>query len=116
MSHKILIIAEHDGQRLNLSTAKCVTCARAIPDADISIAVFAADGAAVATQAAALAGVAQVLRVDHPAHTQLLAANLAPQVAQLAAASSTCSARRPPSARTSCRVSPRCSMPRNCPT
>jgi electron transfer flavoprotein alpha subunit len=85
MSHKILIIAEHDGQRLNLSTAKCVTCARAIPDADISIAVFAADGAAVATQAAALAGVAQVLRVDHPAHTQLLAANLAPQAAQLAA-------------------------------
>jgi electron transfer flavoprotein alpha subunit len=85
MPNKILVIAEHDGQKLNLSTAKCVTCARAMPDAEISIAVFAADGAAVCAQAAALAGVAQVLRVDHAAHAQALAANIAPQAASLAA-------------------------------
>ncbi|MEZ5459165.1 MAG: electron transfer flavoprotein subunit alpha/FixB family protein [Steroidobacteraceae bacterium] len=84
MSHKILIIAEHDGQKLNLSTAKCVTCARAIPDAEVSIAVFAADGAAVAAQAAALAGVHQVLRIDDASHAQLLAARIAPQVVALA--------------------------------
>ena len=84
MPNKILLIAEHDGQKLNLSTAKCVTCARGIPDAEITIAVFAADGAAVAAQAASLAGVAQVLRVDHPAHAQALAANIAPQAASLA--------------------------------
>lgn len=85
MPNKILLIAEHDGARLNLSTAKCVTCARAIPDAEITIAVFAADGAAVAAQAASLAGVALVLRVDHPLHAQPLAATIAPQAAKLAA-------------------------------
>ncbi len=85
MSQKILIIAEHDGARLNLSTAKCVTCARGIPDAEISVVVFAADGASIATQAAAIAGVAQVLRIDHPAHAQMLAATLAPQAVLLAA-------------------------------
>ncbi len=85
MTHKILIVAEHDGTKLNLSTAKCVTCARAIPDAEITIAVFAADGAAVAQQAAAIAGVAQVLRIDHAAHAHALASNIAPQAAALAA-------------------------------
>ena len=85
MTNKILIVAEHDGAKLNLSTAKCVTCARAIPDAEITVAVFAADGAAVAQQAAAIAGVAQVLRIDHPAHAHALASNIAPQVAALAA-------------------------------
>lgn len=85
MTHKILIVAEHDGTKLNLSTAKCVTCARAIPDAEITVAVFAADGAAVAQQAAAIAGVAHVLRIDNPAHAHALAANIAPQAAVLAA-------------------------------
>ena len=32
MSNRILIVAEHDGAHLNPSTAKCVTCAAAIPD------------------------------------------------------------------------------------
>ena len=31
--HKILIIGEHDGKTLNPATAKCVTCATAIPEA-----------------------------------------------------------------------------------
>ncbi len=84
MPNKILLIAEHDGARLNLATAKCVTCARSIPEAEITIAVFAADGAAVAAEAAALSGVAQVLRIDHPAHAQPLAATIAPQAAKLA--------------------------------
>ncbi len=85
MANKILLIAEHDGTRLNLSTAKCLTCARAIPEAEVTIAVFAADGTALAAQAAALSGVADVLRVDHVAHAQPLAAHIAPQVAKLAA-------------------------------
>ncbi|MFO1427834.1 MAG: electron transfer flavoprotein subunit alpha/FixB family protein [Steroidobacteraceae bacterium] len=82
---KILIVAEHDGSRLNPATAKCVTCARAIPGAEITVAVFAADGAAVAAQAAQIAGVAKVLRVDNPAHAHALAAAIAPQLAALAA-------------------------------
>jgi electron transfer flavoprotein alpha subunit len=46
--------------------------------------VFAADGAAVASQAARLAGVAEVLQVDHPSNARPIAAMLAPQIAQLA--------------------------------
>lgn len=84
MSHRILIVAEHDGARLNPSTAKCVTCAAGIPDAQITIAVCAADAAAIASQAAALEGVTRVLAVDHPVNAHLLAAALAPQIAALA--------------------------------
>jgi electron transfer flavoprotein alpha subunit len=81
---RVLIVAEHDGSRLNPSTAKCVTCARGIQDAEIAVAVFAADGAAVSQQAAQLTGVNRVLRVDHAANEHPLAAVLAPQVAALA--------------------------------
>ena len=84
MSNRILIVAEHDGTRLNPSTAKCVTCAAGIPDAEITIAVCAADAAAVASQAAALEGVAHVLALDHPVNAHLLAAAVAPQIAALA--------------------------------
>ncbi|MBS0366626.1 MAG: electron transfer flavoprotein subunit alpha/FixB family protein [Proteobacteria bacterium] len=84
MSVQILIVAEHDGTRLNVSTAKCVTCARAVSGAVVTVAVFAADAAAVAAQAAQLAGVDKVLAVDNPANAHALAAVLAPQVAALA--------------------------------
>jgi electron transfer flavoprotein alpha subunit len=79
-----LIVAEHDGARLNPSTAKCVTCARALPQAEIAIAVLAADGGAVCAQAAALTGVSRVLRVDHAANAHALAATWAPQIVALA--------------------------------
>ena len=82
--NKILIIAEHDGARLNPATAKCVRCAQHIGDAEITLAVFAAQPESVATQAAKLAGVAKVLTITHPAHAQSLAAQIAPQVAELA--------------------------------
>lgn len=84
MSHRILIVAEHDGTHLNLSTAKCVTCATGIPDAEITVAVCAAQASSVASEAAALKGVARVLAVEHPANAHLLAATLAPQIAALA--------------------------------
>lgn len=83
--HKVLIIGEHDGKTLNPATAKCVTCAKAIPDAEITIALFGADTAAVAAQAAAIAGVKSVLRVDRPENEPPLAAIFAPQVVALAA-------------------------------
>jgi electron transfer flavoprotein alpha subunit len=84
VSERVLIVAEHDGAKLNPSTAKCVTCARALTGAEIAIAVLAADGGSVSTQAAALAGVNRVLRVDHPANAHVLAATWAPQVVALA--------------------------------
>ena len=82
---KILIIGEHDGKALNPATAKCVTCAKSIPDAEITIALLGADTAAVAAQAAALAGVKSVIRVDRAENAHPLAATFAPQIAALAA-------------------------------
>jgi electron transfer flavoprotein alpha subunit len=83
--HKVLIVGEHDGKTLNPATAKCVTCAVSIAEAEISIAVLGADTAAVAAQAAALAGVKHVVRIDREENLHPLAAVFAPQVAALAA-------------------------------
>ena len=83
--HKILIVGEHDGKALNPATAKCVTCAKLVPDGEITIALLGADTAAVAAQAAAVAGVKSVLRVDRPENEHPLAAVFAPQLAALAA-------------------------------
>ncbi len=82
--NKILIVAEHDGHNLNAAIAKCVSCARAIESAHVTIAVFAADPTAVAAQAANIAGVDTVVTVAHAANAHALAATLAPQVAELA--------------------------------
>jgi electron transfer flavoprotein alpha subunit len=83
--HKILIIGEHDGKTLNPATAKCVTCAKAIPESEITIALLGADTASVASQAAALSGVKFVVRVDRAENTHPLAATFAPQIVALAA-------------------------------
>jgi electron transfer flavoprotein alpha subunit len=77
---RVLVVAEHDGDRLNASTAKCLTCARAIAAA-VDVVVFANRG--VAEQAARLDGVGRVLRVESPGAP--LAAALAPNIAGLAA-------------------------------
>jgi electron transfer flavoprotein alpha subunit len=82
--HKVLIVGEHDGKALNPATAKCVTCASGIPDSEITIVLLGADTAAVAAQAAAVAGVKSVLRVDRPENEHPLAAIFAPQLAALA--------------------------------
>lgn len=82
---KILLVAEHANGKLNPATAKSVSCAAQIPGAEIHIAVFAANAGDIASQAAALAGVAKVLKVENAANAEPLAAVLAPQVAALAA-------------------------------
>jgi electron transfer flavoprotein alpha subunit len=82
---KILVVAEHDGARLNASTAKCVSCASQIAGASIDVLVLATDGSAVAAQAGSHAGVGKVLVAENPANVEPLAAVLAPQVAKLAA-------------------------------
>ena len=81
---KVLIIAEHDGQTLNPSTAKTVACASGIPDAEIHVALLAASGAELAASAAKLTGVTKVLQVDHAANEHALCATLAPQIVALA--------------------------------
>ena len=82
---KVLVIAEHDGQSLNLSTAKTVACAAGIPGATIDILVLAESAAAVAGEAAKLDSVSRVLSVENAANANALAAVQAPQLAALAA-------------------------------
>ena len=82
---RVLIVAEHDGVSLNVSTAKCVSCALSFDAEAVDVVVLADDGEQVANEAAKLAGVSTVIRVDHPANESALAAAQAPQVAQLAA-------------------------------
>ena len=84
MSARILIVAEHDGGKLNPSTAKCVSCARALADAEVAVVVLAADAGAVAAEAAQLGGVNRVLTVQNAANLHPLAAVLAPQIVALA--------------------------------
>ncbi len=81
---KILIIAEHLNGKLNASTAKCVTAARAMGGA-IDILVLAADPAGVAAEAARLDGVAKVLACANAAFADAMAAVYAPTVVAAAA-------------------------------
>jgi electron transfer flavoprotein alpha subunit len=83
--HKVLIVGEHDGKALNPATAKCVACASGIADAETTIVLLGADTSGVAAQAAAIAAVKSVLRVDRPENEHPLAAIFAPQLAALAA-------------------------------
>ncbi|MDH3533076.1 MAG: FAD-binding protein [Gammaproteobacteria bacterium] len=81
---KILLIAEHDGQTLNPSTAKCVACAAEIEAAEIDVVVFADAAASVAAEAATLDSVARVLTVENSANKYGLAAVIAPQIVAIA--------------------------------
>ena len=84
MAARVLIVAEHDGSKLNPATARSVSCARGIPGAEVVVAVFAAKPDAIAERAAQLTGVNRVLTIANPANEHALAAVLAPQVAALA--------------------------------
>lgn len=82
---KILIIAEHDGSVINLSTAKTIACAAEIDGSEIVVAVFASSAASIAAEASQIDSVARVLTIERPENEHALAAVLAPQVAALAA-------------------------------
>ena len=81
---RILIIGEHDGQNLNLATAKCVRCAQAV-GAEIDIAILGNGVDAIAAEAASLASVSKVIAVNADHLAAPLAANWAPEVVALAA-------------------------------
>jgi len=59
----ILIIAEHDGQELNPSTAKCADCATAI-GLGYDIVVMGSSVNEIAEQAAAIDGTGTVVIID----------------------------------------------------
>ncbi len=81
---RILLIAEHDGTTVNPSTAKCVTCASELPDAEIHVAVLAENGASLASEIAGLTSVDKVIQIDNPANSHPVAAILAPQIVAIA--------------------------------
>jgi len=81
---KVLIIAEHIDGKLNASTMKCVTCATRMGAESVEILVLAIDPAAVAAQAATVAGVTHVVTLANAANEPALAAILAPQIVEVA--------------------------------
>ena len=81
---KVLVIAEHLHGQLNAAVAKTVTAAVAV-GGQVDVLVLAADPAAVAAQAAQIAGVSRVLTIANPANENAIAQLLAPQIAQAAA-------------------------------
>lgn len=83
MTNRILVIAQHDGERLDAATAKTVACARLI-EGEVDVAVFGANAGGIADTAAKLAGVSRVLRIEREENAAPLAAVLAPQIARLA--------------------------------
>lgn len=85
MSSKVLVVADHDGSKLNAGTARAVKAASSVPGSEVHVLVLAADGAAVAAAAAELAGVSKVLVANRAENANLMAAVLAPQVVEIAA-------------------------------
>lgn len=79
--NKVLLIAEHDGRHLNPSTARALSCAVMLGQAEITMAVFGHGVSAVGEEAARLAGVTRVQLFDDPGLGAPLAAVLAPVVA-----------------------------------
>ncbi len=80
---RILVIAEHDGQNLNVNTAKTIDCARQI-GTDIDLMVMSDGAASVIEQASTLTHVSRVLDASHADFQHPLAAMLAPQIAAMA--------------------------------
>jgi electron transfer flavoprotein alpha subunit len=80
---KALIVGEHAQGRLNVSTAKCVNCAKSIPGAQIDVVLLGSQLQGVASQAAVLDGVSKVLTLERPENAEPLAAVFAPQLAAL---------------------------------
>jgi electron transfer flavoprotein alpha subunit len=80
----ILLVAEHDNAHLSDLTAKAMTAAEAM-GSDVDILVAGNGCAAVADQAAKLAGAAKVLLAEAPALEHRLAEPMAALVASLAA-------------------------------
>ncbi|MBD9536740.1 electron transfer flavoprotein subunit alpha/FixB family protein [Stenotrophomonas sp. STM01] len=81
---KILVIAEHLDGKLNSAVAKTVSAAAAV-GGDIDVLVLATDPAAIAAEAAQIAGVSKVLTLANPANAHALAQVQAPQIAKAAA-------------------------------
>ena len=81
---RTLIIAEHDGQNLNPSTAKCASCATAI-GLEYDIVVMGSSVQEIADQAAAVNGTGTVFSIDADHLKNPVATNYASEVVAMAA-------------------------------
>ncbi|UXY16039.1 FAD-binding protein [Chitiniphilus purpureus] len=79
----VLILAEHDGRQLKQATRQAVGAAQAW-GAPVDLLLLGSDTATVAADAATVAGVARVLRVDAPHLAHPLAEDVANVIANLA--------------------------------
>ncbi len=79
---KILILAEHNGNQINQSTAKVLTAAKQLNADAIDVVLFAAD-ANLASQVASLNGINEIKFVKCENNHDQLAASIAPTVAEL---------------------------------
>ena len=79
---RVLLLAEHDGETLNVSTSRALRCATDMGEVDVV--VFGSGADAIAAAAAALEGVVRVLHVDRPENAHPVAAIIAPQLAAMA--------------------------------
>lgn len=79
----ILVIAEHDNSHLKAATLNTVTAALAI-ESNVTVLIAGTDCSSVASEAANVAGVSNVLLADNAAYGHRLAENLAPLIAEIA--------------------------------
>ncbi len=80
----ILVIAEHDNKEIKGATLNAVAAAQAI-GSDVDILIAGANCGAAADAAAKIAGINKVVVADNAAYEFMLAENVAPLVAELAA-------------------------------
>lgn len=79
----ILVIAEHDNSHLKAATLNAVTAALTI-ESNVTVLIAGTDCSSVASEAANVAGVSNVLLADNAAYGHRLAENLAPLIAEIA--------------------------------
>ena len=82
--NKILVIAEHDGNRLNSSTAKTVSCAAFIEGAIIDVIIFSSNTRSLASEASKINSISRVLTCENEIYDHNIAAIIAPQVVNVA--------------------------------
>ena len=81
--NKVLIIAEHDGNELNSSTLKCVSCAKDIESASIDIVICAKDATNIAETASKIDHINSVILIDNEVNDYMIAAVIAPQIVSI---------------------------------
>ncbi|WP_446830065.1 electron transfer flavoprotein subunit alpha/FixB family protein [Candidatus Foliamicus sp.] len=81
---KALVVAEHDSGMLHSGVARVVSCGLALEPEALDVAILGEECAAIAQQAAGIAGVTRVLCLERTENAKPLAAVQAPQLAALA--------------------------------